>query len=1173
MASYRTDLGSLFPVVGSKQHAFVVPASAISSKRRRVRQRTPSRQVQQQTPVAAGRMLSRDGDRHQQRLSTTTKHDNSVTEAKRRVNGRLVVASRGGGGRSSSNNGVVGRSGDSAADIFTSRNRMMAAARRRRWTEVLEILGHWEENAGRLDAKTYNVALSALGKCGRWKEALATLDRMRSKGVPPDVYSFNSAISACGRAAKWKQALALLSEMEREDSEVRPDLFSYNGAINAVAKDGRWEQALSLLMGIKTRGLSPDVFSFSSAMSACDRAGKWQQALSLLADMPSRGLEANAHAYSSAIHACVVGGQHRRALELLEEMLERRVVPDAAVFTAAMTAVDGWGAALRLLEGVLPDVNTYNAALSVVARSGREDVALALLNRMRIDGYCPDIVTFNTAIDACASREKWQEAVELLEVDMPAAKVKPDVISFTSAIHACAGPTGNWEKAYQLLDAMWQDPEGAKPSKHTYDLVIQACGHGGEWELGVTLIDDMRDLGIKPDAQTFNMAVAACARSGERLAAETLVANMRNARVVPDEFTYASLVAACGRAKEWKRATEIFDEARYVHRIRPSLQIYGALLGALAEGERWADVLVYMDRMVADGVARDAAATNTAVLAAAELGDGRRALSLLEGGEGSQQRGGRQREMVRDAGGEEGGGSDNRLLWDGLQRRRRPAAVDEGDGGRGVVLGQGELEGETEALLGRRQRAATAAGEKRHGEESEVRARTRIRPCPEAARERQGVLGEQNCVDEESEDGTRRTGGDSDSVDDGVGGWEGVTPGLLISVLRALDEQDEDSAVLEAVKRGREKGVLLNPSIYRCALKACGNLGDYDQANDILVRMAEESLTPDIVHWNHALRASAACARWQETRLRLKEMETSGSTPDEFSYSMALKACSAGLWSGDSWCDSRGWGAEEDKSSCRRKNALNGEGQLDGSGDKKEPKVPQACRGKNAIELLQEMKQRGVRLSAHAYTLAMAACLEGHRDRHPELEAGLDKEKGPPSADLRLAEAALLLFDRLVAAGETPTADAYAHALKACARTANPQRANALFWFMLDAASPPAAVQTSSNLSSLRNGASGNYVADGQRRHSRPPSPPQPRPEVRPWHLASAIAAYDAAGDWTGAKQLWDEALRRGVSPRSPGYDAAVSVALRAGDTAAARQLVEEARGLRLELARGYEGD
>lgn len=89
------------------------------------------------------------------------------------------------------------------------------------------------------------------------------------------------------------------------------------------------------------------------------REGRWQQALTLLADIPSRGLEANAHAYGSAIHACVVGGQHRRALALLDEMLERRVVPDAAVFTAAMTAMDGWGAALRLLEVMKREVGRW----------------------------------------------------------------------------------------------------------------------------------------------------------------------------------------------------------------------------------------------------------------------------------------------------------------------------------------------------------------------------------------------------------------------------------------------------------------------------------------------------------------------------------------------------------------------------------------------------------------------------------------------------------------------------------------------------------------------------------------------------------------------------------------------------------------------------------------------
>lgn len=42
-----------------------------------------------------------------------------------------------------------------------------------------------------------------------------------------------------------------------------------------------------------------------------------------------------------------------------------------------------------------------------------------------------------------------------------------------------------------------------------------------------------------------------------------------------------------------------------------------------------------------------------------------------------------------------------------------------------------------------------------------------------------------------------------------------------------------------------------------------------------------------------------------------------------------------------------------------------------------------------------------------------------------------------------------------------------------------------------------------------------------------------------------------------------------GVSPRSPGYDAVIAAAVRAGDVTAARALAEEARGLRLELGSG----
>lgn len=284
-----------------------------------------------------------------------------------------------------------------------------------------------------------------------------------------------------------------------------------------------------------------------------------------------------------------------------------------------------------------------------------------------------------------------------------------------------------------------------------------------------------------------------------------------------------------------------------MHRIRPSLQIYGALLGCLADGKQWADVLAYLDRMVTDGIVPDAEATNTAVLAAAELGDGRRALSLLEGeaaNEGLRQRRKRQRQhgVVRDA--VEGEGCSDDLL---LQQGHRVAAVprdEEGGGYCTTGIGKAEVNVEAQEVLVLERRGggsnAPVVGGRETREQGEggtggiavragpgghvvssgrdgaaaaaaVKGSTVARRLSRLAGEAV-VVGATNDV----EPGGRSRGKDNASAHGVVGGgWETATPGLLNSVLHALSEAGEDAAVLEAVKRGREKGVLLDPSIYR----------------------------------------------------------------------------------------------------------------------------------------------------------------------------------------------------------------------------------------------------------------------------------------------------------------------------------------------------------------------
>lgn len=71
------------------------------------------------------------------------------------------------------------------------------------------------------------------------------------------------------------------------------------------------------------------------------------------------------------------------------------------------------------------------------------------------------------------------------------------------------------------------------------------------------------------------------------------------------------------------------------------------------------------------------------------------------------------------------------------------------------------------------------------------------------------------------------------------------------------------------------------------------------------------------------------------------------------------------------------------------------------------------------------MDAQGVQVGERFLSLAMAACLEAHRD----CRVG-DGQGGPPERDLWLSKRALSLFDRILGTGVTPTSATHALALK-----------------------------------------------------------------------------------------------------------------------------------------------
>lgn len=47
-----------------------------------------------------------------------------------------------------------------------------------------------------------------------------------------------------------------------------------------------------------------------------------------------------------------------------------------------------------------------------------------------------------------------------------------------------------------------------QPNEISYNSAIHACGRGGQWELALSLLKEMRELGLSPDRISFGAMVS-----------------------------------------------------------------------------------------------------------------------------------------------------------------------------------------------------------------------------------------------------------------------------------------------------------------------------------------------------------------------------------------------------------------------------------------------------------------------------------------------------------------------------------------------------------------------------------------------------------------------------------------------------------------------------------------
>ncbi|CBJ29311.1 conserved unknown protein [Ectocarpus siliculosus] len=210
----------------------------------------------------------------------------------------------------------------------------------------------------------------------------------------------------------------------------------------------------------------------------------------------------------------------------------------------------------KKVAGVNPNAYTYNSAIRACGKEGRWAEAVAVFRRMAKRGVAPDEVSFLAAIEACGKGKEWALAVALLR-EMSTTPTGPrdgegpprvtgggegerrgceDGARSTAAVAADqeAGDGGGGDekrKAASLTSAH----EPVVADVLLYNAAIAACGQAGQWRQAVRLLSEISEMGLFPSVK-----------------AVSLLEEMRAVGLTPVSSTYLPAIDACYRAGQGK---------------------------------------------------------------------------------------------------------------------------------------------------------------------------------------------------------------------------------------------------------------------------------------------------------------------------------------------------------------------------------------------------------------------------------------------------------------------------------------------------------------------------------------------------------------------------------------------------------------------------------------------
>ncbi|XP_078430099.1 tetratricopeptide repeat (TPR)-like superfamily protein isoform X5 [Wolffia australiana] len=196
--------------------------------------------------------------------------------------------------------------------------------------------------------------------------------------------------------------------------------------------------------------------------------------------------------------------------------------------------------------GFLPSIKSCNALLSSLLNSHRTDIILTFFREMRRCGISPNEYTMNMVMCGLCNSQRLDKAMDLFS-EMKRKGMMPMVSTFNTLIDGHC-KKGLMESAVDLMDAMIS--QGLSPNEGYSQI--------GDFEMGLTLREEMVSAGISGDVFTYNALILGLCKEGRTKKAEALLRESEREKLSPNASTFSALIAGQCRMQNSERAFQVY---------------------------------------------------------------------------------------------------------------------------------------------------------------------------------------------------------------------------------------------------------------------------------------------------------------------------------------------------------------------------------------------------------------------------------------------------------------------------------------------------------------------------------------------------------------------------------------------------------------------------------------